>query len=162
MSDVSNEASNDLKNTTAAADARQASGTLFELPTMAIPFAFRGLAEQGAVRMKENSERMKAVSEEMTGALRESYLTSAKGAADYGLRVSEIVSANASAAFSFVGDLMTIKSVPEAVQLASTQARKNLETASAQNAELWELARRVATETAEPIKHGVDRILQKI
>ncbi len=36
-----------------------------------------------------------------------------------------------------------------------------LEVTSAQNKELWELAQKVATETAEPIKKSFTRVLQK-
>jgi hypothetical protein len=38
------------------------------------------------------------------------------------------------------------------MQLSATQSRKNFEVTSAQNKELWELAQKVATKTAEPIK----------
>jgi len=47
------------------------------------------------------------------------------------------------------------------VNLSTTQSRKAVEAASAQNRELWELARKVATDTAEPIKKGFDRALNK-
>lgn len=126
---------------------------------MALPFVFHGFAEQGVRRVKESSEKMQAVSEEMTGALRESYLTTAKGAADYGLKVVQIANANANSALDFVSDLMTTRSMPEMLNLSTAMARKNLETASAQNLELWEIARRVATETAEPIKQRVGKVL---
>jgi hypothetical protein len=47
------------------------------------------------------------------------------------------------------------------VQLSTAQSRKNFEATSAQNKELWQLAQKVATETAEPIKKGLTRVLQK-
>jgi phasin len=163
VNDVSarSEAGNNPKNAKPEINEKQAVETsLFEWPRMAIPFVFHGLAEQGARRVKESSEKMKAVSEEMTGALSESYLTTAKGASDYGLKVIQIANANAASALDFVSDLMTTKSVPEMVQLSTAQVRKNLQAASAQNVELWQLAQRVATETAEPIKQ-VGRVLNK-
>src|SRR5260370_41163436 len=57
---------------------------LFELPKMAMPGVFRGIAENSVVRLKENCEKMKAASGEMADVLRETYSTNAKGAADYG------------------------------------------------------------------------------
>ncbi len=164
MNDVSarNEADNNPKNAKPEINENQAVETsLFEWPKMAIPFAFRGLAEQGAQRVRESSEKMKAVSEEMTGALSESYLTTAKGAADYGLKVIQIANANTVSALDFVGDLMTTKSMPELVQLSTAQARKTLEAASAQSVELWQLSQRLATESAEPIKQA-SRVLTKV
>jgi phasin len=155
------EASNNPKSVKPEINEKQtAEMSLFEWPRMAIPFVLRGLAEQGARRVKESSEKMKAVSEEMTGALSESYLSTAKGTADYGVKVIQIANANAASALDFVGDLMTTKSMSELVQLSSAQTRKNLEAASAQNAELLALVQRVATETAEPIKQ-VSRVLNK-
>jgi hypothetical protein len=56
---------------------------------------------------------------------------------------------------------MDTKSLSEIIQLSATQSRKNFEVSSAQNRELWELARKIASETAEPIKTGFTRILQK-
>jgi hypothetical protein len=49
----------------------------------------------------------------------------------------------------------------EIMQLSATQSRKNFEVTSAQNKELWGLAQRLATETAEPIKKSFTRVLQK-
>ncbi len=120
--------SNNPKNVKPEINEKQtAEMSLFEWPRMAIPFAFRGLAEQGAQRVKESSEKMKTVSEEMTGALSESYLTTAKGATDYGLKVIQIANVNAASALDFVGELMTTKSMPEMVQLSTAQVRKNLQ-----------------------------------
>ena len=134
---------------------------LFELPKMAMPGVFRGIAEQSVVRAKENYEKMKAASEEMADILRETYSTNAKGAADYGVKVIEISGVNTNSAFDFLTNLMDTKSLSEIIQLSATQSRKNFEVTSAQNKELWELAQKVATETAEPIKKSFARVLQK-
>ena len=56
---------------------------------------------------------------------------------------------------------MGMKSLSEIIQLSATQSRKNFEVTSAQNKELWELAQKVATETAEPIKKSFTKVLQK-
>jgi phasin len=135
---------------------------LFELPKMAVPGIFRGIAAQSVLQARENCEKMKAVSEGMADVLRETYSSNAKGAADYGVKVIEISGVNTNSAFDFFANLMGTKSVSELINLSATQGRKNFEIASAQNKELWELARKVATETAEPIKNGVTRVLQKV
>src|SRR5258706_1889217 len=59
---------------------------LFELPKMAMPGIFLEIAEQSAVRVKENCEKMKAASGEMADTLRETYSTNAKASADSGLK----------------------------------------------------------------------------
>jgi phasin len=132
----------------------------FDMPLFAVP-GFGGIAEQGAVRAKETCEKMKAASGEIADILRETYSTNAKGAADYGAKVIEISSTNTSSGFDFLTHLMGTKSLSEIMQLSATQSRKNFEVTSAQNKELWELAQKVATETAEPIKKGFSRVLQK-
>ena len=133
----------------------------FDMPLFAMPGIFRGIAEQSVVRVRENCEKMKAASGEIADILRETYSTNANGAADYGAKVIEISSANTNSAFDFLTSLMNTKSLSEIIQLSATQSRKNFEVTSAQNRELWELAQKVATETADPIKTGFTRVLQK-
>jgi phasin len=135
---------------------------LFELPKMAMPGIFGGIAEQGAVRARENCEKMKAASVEMADVLRETYSSNAKGATDYGVKVIEISGVNANSALDFLTNLVGTKSLSEFIQLSAAQSRKNFEAASAQNKELWDLVQKAASETAEPIKQSVTRVLQKV
>jgi phasin len=131
----------------------------FDIPFFNIQGMFGGFAEQGAARAKENFEKMKAASEEITEVLREACSTNAKGAADYGAKVIEISNTNTSSALEFLSQLAGMKSLADVVNLSTTQSRKAIEAASVQNRELWELAQKVATETAEPIKKGFNRVL---
>jgi phasin len=133
----------------------------FDVPLFAMPGIFRGIAEQGVVRARDNYEKIKAASGEIADILRETYSTNAKGAADYGAKVIEISGVNTNSAFAFLTNLMDTKSLSEIIQLSATQSRKNFEVTSAQNRELWELAQKVAIETAEPIKKSFTRVLQK-
>jgi phasin len=135
---------------------------LFELPKMAMPGFFRGIAENSVARVKENCEKMKAASGEMADVLRETFSTNAKGAADYGIKIIEISSVNTTSAFDFLANLMGKKSPSEIMTLSAAQAHKNFDVASAQNKELWDLAQKAATETAEPIKKSVARVLQNV
>jgi phasin len=135
---------------------------LFELPKMAMPGVFRGIAENSVVRVKENCEKMKAASGEMADVLRETYSSNAKGTADYGVKIIEISSVYTTSAFDFLTKLMGTKSLSEIMTLSAAQAHKNFDVASAQNKELWDLAQKAAIETAEPIKKSVARILQNV
>jgi phasin len=133
----------------------------FDLPFFAMPGLFNGFAEQGAARAKEGCGRMKTASGEIADILREACSTNAKGAADYGAKVIEISNANTNSAFDFMARLMDTRSMSDIVDLSATQSRKALEVASAQNRELWELAQRVTTATAEPFKKSLSRVMQK-
>ncbi|MBR1225741.1 phasin [Bradyrhizobium sp. AUGA SZCCT0176] len=126
-----------------------------------MPGIFRGIAEQGMVRTKDNYEKLQAASGEIADILSETYSTNAKTSADYGIKVIEIAGANTNSAFDFLAKLMDTKSLSEIMQLSAAQTRKNFEATSAQNKELWQLAQKVATETAEPIKKGLTKVLQK-
>jgi phasin len=133
----------------------------FDMPLFAMPGIFRGIAEQSVVRARDNYEKIKAASGEIADILRETYSTNAKGAADYGVKVIEISGVNTNSAFDFLTHLMGMKSLSEIIQLSAAQSCKNFSVTSAQNRELWELAQKVATETAEPIKKGFTKVLQK-
>ena len=133
----------------------------FEMPLFAMPGFFSGIAEQNAVRAKETCEKMKAASGEIAEILKEAYSTNAKGAADYGAKIIEISGFNANSALDFLTHLMGTKSLSEVIQASAAQSRKSFEITSAQNKELWELAQKVAAETAEPIKQSFTRVLQK-
>lgn len=146
-----------------AAEKRGSEMPLFELLKMAMPGVFfRGIAEQSVGRVKVNCEKMKATSEEMADVLRETYSINANGIADYGTKVIEFSGANTTSVFSFLTNLMGTKSPTEIMQLSAAQARKSFDVTSAQNKELWDLAQKVAVETAEPIKKSLARALQKV
>ena len=130
-------------------------------PFFAVPGLFDGIAEQNMTRAKESFEKMEIASGTITDVFREAYAMNAKGAADYAAKVIEFSSANTSSALDFLTHLLGMKSPSEILQLSASQSAKNFETATAQSRQLWELTRKVATETADPIKKGFANVLQK-
>jgi phasin len=132
-----------------------------DLPFFSTPGILNGMTEQSLARAKENCEKMNAASGAITGVLSEAYSTNARGIADYTAKVIEFSGANTNSAFDFLKHLLSTKSPSEILQLSATQGRKNFEATTAQSRELWELARKVATETAEPIKKSFGSALQK-
>jgi phasin len=144
-------------NPKAGAEEKRRSAT----PFFAVPGLFDGIAEQNMTRAKESYEKMKVASGAITDVFRETYAMNAKGAADYAAKIIEFSGANTSSAFDFLGHLLGTKSPSEVLQLSAAQNAKNFETATAQSRQLWELARKVATETADPIKKSFASVLQK-
>jgi phasin len=134
---------------------------LLDFSKFALPGVNGELAEQGFARAKEGCEKIKAASEEMTEALRETYSSNARSATDYGLKVFEISNANAASTFDFFIHLFGSKSASDVVALSAAQARKTFETASDQNKELWALAQKLAAETGEPIRKHVTKVLHQ-
>jgi len=129
----------------------------FEVPKIEVPPAFRELAERSVTQARDGYERMKAVAEEATDILEDTYATASKGTTDYTLKTIEIARANTNAAFDFASQLLTVKSLSEAVELTSTHTRKQLDAFIEQSKELTALAQRVATETSGPLKSGVSK-----
>ncbi len=134
----------------------------FDMPKVEMPAAFREMAERGVAQAKDTYEKMKAAAEEATDVLETTYSTATKGASDYGLKVIEVARANTNAAFDFAGEIMAAKTLSEVVELSSAHARKQFEALTAQSKELGTLAQKVATETAEPIKNGVNKAFSKV
>ena len=81
-------------------------------------------------------------------------------AADYAAKVIEFSGANTSSAFDFLTHLLGTKLPSEILQLSAAQGCKNFAATAAQSRELWELTRKVASETADPIKKSFASVLQ--
>jgi phasin len=134
----------------------------FDLPKMEVPAAFREFAEKGISQAKDHYEKMKAVAEDATDVIEDTYATASKGASDYGLKVIETARSNANSAFDFANEMMGVKSVSEFVELSTAHARKQFEALTAQSKELSALAQKVATESAEPIKASMTNAFKKV
>lgn len=131
------------------------------VPFLAVPGIFDGLGEQNMIRAKENIEKMKMTLGAINDALLQAYSANAKGAADYAAKVIEFSGANTSSAFDFLTHLLGMKSPSEILQHSAAQGSKNFAATAAQSRELWELTRKVASETADPIKKSFASVLQK-
>jgi phasin len=134
----------------------------FDMPKVEMPAAFREFAERGVAQAKDTYEKMKAAAEEATDVLETTYSTATKGASDYGLKVIEVARTNTNVAFDFAGQIMAAKTLSEVVELTSAHARKQFEALTAQSKELGTMAQKVATETAEPIKSGMNKAFTKV
>jgi phasin len=129
----------------------------FELPKMEVTEAFSEFAEKGVAQAKDIYGKAKAVTEEATDILKNTYATAANGATNYNLKLLEIARTNTNAAFDYANELFGVKSMAEFVELSTAHARKQFETLSDQTKELAALAQKVATETGEPLNTGVTR-----
>jgi phasin len=134
----------------------------FDMPKVEMPAAFREFAERGVAQAKDTYEKMKAVAEEATDVLETTYSTASKGASDYGLKVIEAARVNTNAAFDYAGELLAAKTFSEVIELSSAHARKQFEALTRQSKELSALAQKVATDTAEPIKNGMNKAFAKV
>lgn len=134
----------------------------FDIPKMEVPAAFREFAEKSVSQAKDNWEKMKTATEEATDLIEDSYSTASKGASEYGLKLIESSRANTNAAFDYASQLLTVKSLAEAVELSTSHLRKQFDTLTEQTKELAALAQKVTTETVEPIKESVSSAFKKV
>jgi phasin len=134
----------------------------FDLPSMEVPAAYRELAEKSIAQAKQSYERMKVAAEEATDVLEATYATATKGASDYGLKVLEAFRANANANFDFARDLLTVKSLSEAIELSSAHTRNQFEAVTTQTKDLAALAQKVTTEAVEPVKSGFSKAFRAV
>lgn len=124
----------------------------FALPSVEVPAAVREMAEKGVAQAKETYEKMKSAAEEATDVLEDTYETTRKGVVAFNLKAIDTVKANTDATFEFARDIVSVKSLSEAIELQTAFTRKAFETLTAQAKEFQELAGKLATESAAPMK----------
>lgn len=134
----------------------------FNMPKVEFPAAFREFAEKGVAQTKDAYEKAKAIAEQNTEVLESVYQNATQGSTEYGLKMVEIARYNTNAAFTFVEKLFGVTSPSQFIEVATAHSRMQFETLAAQGKELGALAQKLATETAEPIKSGVEKAMKKV
>jgi phasin len=153
----------------AAPSSRAKSKSISELPfvfpkflgKLDFPSEFRELAEKSTLQAKENYDKLKNASEEVTGGFKDAYEAATKGTRDYGVRLIQAGRTNVNSAFDYAAELLSAKSPSEAIELSTAQLRKQFETLAEQSKELASLAQKIATETTEPIRKGVNKAFKQ-
>jgi len=128
--------------------------TKFNLPGVEVPEAVREFAEKGVQQAKDNYAKFKAVADQATGILEDSYAHASKGAAEFNLKALDALRTNVNAAFDYTRELLATQTLAEAVELSSSHVRKQFETLSAQAKDLADTAQKIAADASGPIKAG--------
>jgi phasin len=132
---------------TASTDPFSASIIPFEVPEQ-----MRALAEKGVSQARDSYAKFKDAAETHNGTMEAVFTSASKGASAYSAKLVEFIKANTTSSLDFAQELLSVKSPAEALELWTSQARKQFETLTAQAKELAELGQKVAAETVEPIK----------
>ena len=125
------------------------------------PSEFRDLAEKSTLQAKENYDKLKYATEEVTGGFKDAYEAATKGTRDYGVRLIQAGRTNVNSALDYAAELLSAKSPSEAIELSTAQLRKQFETLAEQSKELASLAQKIATETTEPIRESVNKAFKQ-
>jgi phasin len=125
-----------------------------------VPEQVRAFAEKGVSQARESYTKFKDAAETHNSTIEAVFTTATKGVTDYSAKLLDIYKANTSATFDFAQELVGAKTPSQAMELWSAHTKKQVETLTAQAKELAELAQRIATETAEPIKAGASKLFK--
>ena len=125
-----------------------------------VPEQVRAFAEKGVSQARESYTKFKDAAETHNSTIEAVFTTATKGATEYSAKLLDIVKTNTNAAFDFAQELVGAKSPTAAMELWSSHAKQQVETFTAQTKELAELAQKIASETAEPIKTGASKIFK--
>ncbi len=131
--------------------------TKFEMPGVEVPEMMRSFAEKGVQQAKDNYVKFKSAADQATLAFEDTYTTATKGAAEFNLKALDALRINVNAAFDYTRELFATKTLADAVELSSAHVRKQFEVLTVQTKELAETAQKIASQTAEPIKAGVEK-----
>jgi phasin len=125
-----------------------------------VPEQMRAFAEKGVSQARDSYAKFKDAAESHNGTIEAVFTTVTKGASEYSAKVMEIMKATTSANLDFAQELIGVKSPSEAMELWSSHAKKQFEVLAAHSKELAELAQKVATESAEPIKANASKLFK--
>jgi phasin len=125
-----------------------------------VPEQVRAFAEKGVSQARESYTKFKDAAETHNSTIEAVFTTATKGATDYSAKLLDIVKTNTNATFDFAQELVGAKSLSQAMELWTSQIRKQVETFTAQSKELAELSQKIATETVEPIKTGASKLFK--
>jgi phasin len=125
-----------------------------------VPEQMRAFAEKGVSQARDNYAKFKDAAETHNGTVEAVFSAYASGAKEYSTKVMEMMKETASANLDFAQALVGVKSPSEAMELWTSHARKSFESFTAHTKELAELAQKVATDSAEPIKAGASKIFK--
>jgi phasin len=131
----------------------------FEAPKFEVPEVFRAFAEQGMTQTREAYGRMKAVTEEATDMLEDSFDTTREGLREVQFKAIDAAKANTDATFDFVRKFMTVTSFADAVQLQTAFARERFEALVDYSKDMQATVTTLSTEAAKPAKVIFERAL---
>jgi phasin len=126
-----------------------------------VPEQVRAFAEKGVSQARDNYAKFKDAAETHNSTIEAVFSAYSTGAKQYSAKLMDMIKASTSANLDFAQELVAVKSPSEAMELWTAHARKQFEAFTAQSKELAELAQKVATETAEPIKASVSKLTVK-
>jgi phasin len=120
----------------------------------------KDFVDKSARMVRENLEKGVAAAEESAKGIEQGYSAAVESLRDFNVKLIEMTQANATAAFEFARQISTAKGPSEAIELWSSQARKQFETLTTQSKELAALGQKIATVGAEPMARSLSQAIK--
>ncbi|WP_298820966.1 phasin [uncultured Roseibium sp.] len=134
----------------------------FAMPNMEVPVAFREATEKGIENAREAYAKVKTAAEDATDLMEDTFETSRQGVVEFNHKAVDAAKANTDAAFTFVKDIMSAKTVAEAIELQSSFARQQFDAMSAQTKEMQDLATKLGTDVSAPVKEAFEKSFKEL
>ncbi|HAT85298.1 MAG TPA: phasin [Rhizobiales bacterium] len=139
----------------------------FELPNMDLstqmmPEMVRDMAEKGVAKARENYASVRAAAEEQNAAVEKSLDTAREAGMELNKKALDAAQANVEAGFNFFRDILSVKSVGDAIELQTTFARSQFDAVSAQTKDFQETVNKGAQEIAAPVQEAINKNLDAI
>lgn len=125
-----------------------------------VPAAVRDFAEKGVAQAKDAYAKFKLAADETSDLIEGTYSTASKGVTALGQKALETARTNTNASFDHALSLLGVKTLSDAIELNTAFLRKQAETATQQVKEFSELAQKLSTEAAGPIKAQFEKALK--
>ncbi|TMJ57043.1 MAG: phasin [Alphaproteobacteria bacterium] len=122
-----------------------------------VPEQVRAFAEKGVSQARDNYAKFKDAAETHNVTIEAVFTSASRGMSEYSAKLMEFTKANTTASLDFAQELFGVKSPSEALELWTSQTRRQFEALSGQAKELAELGQKVASETVEPIKNSASK-----
>src|SRR5437879_11223192 len=136
-----------MQAVTSSTDPFSASIIPFEVPEQ-----MRALAEKGVSQPRDSYAKFKDAAETHNGTIEAVFTTASKGASEYSAKLLEFFKANTTSSLDFAQELFGVKTPAAALELWTSQARKQFETFQSQAKELAERGQKDASQAVEPTK----------
>ena len=141
------------------------SADVFAFPTFdanEVTDMYRQYADQATRQARDAYARMKDVAEDAQGTMESSFETVQNAGVTMGLKMIDAMRTNAELGLSHMESLLRAKSASEVVELNSTYARKQTETAMDQIKGIQETGTKVAEEMAAPVKEQMEKAAREM
>lgn len=145
-------------------NAKEATGRAAEawsVPSYEVPEAFRAMTEQGVEQARESYSRMKAVAEEATDVVEETFETTRDSVLALQLRSLDAAKANTDAYFDLTRKLLGTRSVADALQLQTSFARDRFEAFADYAKDVQTGVAKLSEEAARPAQQAFNKAVNE-